>query len=273
VSADDIPAYGLDRDRAAPAVASPWPFPVTREWAWGAATGEGVRVFLVDSGVSGDHALVGGVEQAVAVVLDDAGEAHVQDDEALDVSGHGTACAGIVRSLAPACSLTSVRVLGADLTGGGAQLLAGLRWALDHGADIVNLSLSTTRRALAAALYELADHAYFDRVLLVACAHNEAVVSYPWRFASVVSVASHTGQDPLEFFYNPDPPVEFLARGVEVDVAWPAGGTIRATGNSFAAPHITGLCARILGAHPELTPFQVKSVLFETADNVTQAAA
>jgi subtilisin family serine protease len=46
------------------------------------------------------------------------------------------------------------------------------------------------------------------------------------------------------------------------------GTTIRSTGNSFATPHMTGICALVLGKHPELTPFQVKSVLHATAANV-----
>ena len=67
---------------------------------------------------------------------------------------------------------------------------------------------------------------------------------------------------------NPTPPVEFFARGVDVEVAWLGGGTIRATGNSFATPHIAGICALVLAKHPELTPFQLKSVLHLTATNV-----
>ena len=69
------------------------------------------------------------------------------------------------------------------------------------------------------------------------------------------------------FSYNPAPPVEFGAAGVDVDVAWVDGGSITATGNSFAAPVIAGYAARILGKHPGLTPFQVKTVLQATADN------
>jgi subtilisin family serine protease len=93
------------------------------------------------------------------------------------------------------------------------------------------------------------------------------VESFPWRFASVVSVGSHEETDPLAYYYNPEPPVEFFGRGLEVEVAWPGGTTIRATGNSFATPHIAGVCALVLGKHPELTPFQLKSVLHETATN------
>jgi len=95
-----------------------------------------------------------------------------------------------------------------------------------------------------------------------------AVDSWPWRFSSVISVASHTDADPLTFFYNDQPPVEFLARGVDVTMAWVGGGSIRATGNSFATPHIAGICALILAKHPELMPYQLKSLLHLTANNV-----
>jgi subtilisin len=84
----------------------------------------------------------------------------------------------------------------------------------------------------------------------------------------VISVGSHEEPDPRTFYYNPKPPVEFFARGVDVEVAWLGGGTIRCTGNSFATPHMTGLCALVLSKHRELTPFQLKSVLFLTATNV-----
>ena len=56
-------------------------------------------------------------------------------------------------------------------------------------------------------------------------------------------------------------------------VAWLGGQTIRATGNSFAAPHVSGLLARILGKHPGLTPFQLKTVLHALADNAVEAPA
>jgi subtilisin family serine protease len=61
--------------------------------------------------------------------------------------------------------------------------------------------------------------------------------------------------------------VEFFARGIDVEVAWPGGRTIRATGNSFAAPHLAGLCALALAKHPGLTPPQLKSLLYLTASN------
>jgi subtilisin family serine protease len=99
------------------------------------------------------------------------------------------------------------------------------------------------------------------------------VESFPWRFASVISVGSHEESDPLTFYYNPSPPVEFFARGLDLDVAWLGGGTLRCTGNSFATPHIAGICALIVGKHSDLTPFQLKSVLHQTASNAEGASA
>ena len=266
---EPIPAWSLAADAAGQlGFAANWPERVTRDWAFGGGDGEGVRVCILDSGVERVLPLVGTVERAVAVSLGVDGEAIVEADEEGDLCGHGTACAGIVRSLAPACAIHSVRVLGAGYTGSGDVLLAGLRWAVEQGFEVINMSLSTTKRQFSGLLHELADSAYFRRTVLVASAHNMPVESYPWRFSAVISVGSHEDPDPLAYYYNPSPPVEFFARGVGVDVAWLGGGSVRCTGNSFATPHLSGICARILGKHPELTPFQLKSVLLLTATNV-----
>jgi subtilisin family serine protease len=264
-----LPAWSLPRD-AVERISLPaeWPEQVTREWAWGGSTGEGARVCILDSGVEAAHALVGGLESAVVVSLDENGETIVEDDTEGDVSGHGTACAGIVRELAPGVGLSSVRVLGSSFTGAGAVLLAGLRYAIEQGFDVINMSLSTTKKPFASVLHELADSAYFRRTVLVASAHNMPVESYPWRFSSVISVGSHEEPEPLAFFYNPSPPVEFFGRGVNVEVPWLGGRSLKVSGNSFATPHLSGICALVLAKHPELTPFQLKSVLYLTATNV-----
>jgi subtilisin family serine protease len=89
-------------------------------------------------------------------------------------------------------------------------------------------------------------------------------------YASVIAVASHTEQDPYLFYYNPEPPVEFGAPGIDVRVAWKDGTYVTSTGNSYAAPHITGIVARILGKHPRLTLFQMKAVLRALAANVAK---
>jgi subtilisin len=270
---EELPAWSLPSE-AVGRIGVPVTLPeeVTREWAWGGSTGAGVRVCILDSGIELDHPLVGRVERSVAVLRGENGELRVEDDGEGDLCGHGTACAGVVRAVAPDVELTSVRVLGAGYTGGGEVLLHGLAWAIEQGFDVVNMSLSTSRTKYVERLHELADRAYFRRAVLVASAHNMPVESFPWRFASVISVGSHEETDPLTFYYNPSPPVEFFGRGLDLDVAWLGGGTLRCTGNSFATPHIAAVCALILSKHPELTPFQLKSVLYQTASNAGSRA-
>ena len=264
-----LPAWSLPAGRAENLeLPTEWPGRVTREWAWGGSTGKGVRVCILDSGVETGHPLVGELEGAVAVEVGPEKQISVVEDAEGDLCGHGTACAGIVRSIAPDATIFSVRVLGAGFTGSGTALLGGLRWAVEEGFDVINMSLSTTKSQFAGMLHEVADRAYFRRTVLVASAHNMPVESYPWRFSSVISVGSHEEADPLTYFYNPNPPVEFFARGVDVEVAWLGGTRARSTGNSFATPHMSGVCALILGKHPELTPFQLKSTLYLTASNV-----
>lgn len=84
---------------------------------------------------------------------------------------------------------------------------------------------------------------------------------------TVISVAAHEGHDPFTLYYNPAPPVEFGAPGIDLRVAWLNKATIVSTGNSFVAPHMAGIVTLIRGKHPQLTPFQIKAVLFACAAN------
>jgi len=271
---ESLPAWSLTSLAAAGiGIANPLPERVDPEWAYGGATGRGVKVCILDSGIEPAHPLVGKPAGAVVISLGENGEPIADVDEEGDLCGHGTACAGVVHAIAPEAELYSVRVLGAGFKGSGKILLAGLRWAIGQGYDVVNMSLSTTKRELGELLHELADTAYFRRTVLVAAAHNMPVDSFPWRFSSVISVGSHEEDDSMVYYANPNPPVEFFARGVDVDVAWLGGGSIRASGNSFATPCISAIAALILSKHPGLTPFQLKTVLHLTSKNVRESDA
>lgn len=252
-----------------PAVAAlPLETPITREWAWEGATGAGVKVAVIDSGVDENHPAVRRVAGGVAVVLDpETGVTSYVEGAHEDLYGHGTACAGLIRRAAPDCEIYSVRVLGARLSGRGPVFAAGLQWAIDNGMHVANLSLSTGRASQFATFHRLADAAYFSGLSLVCAVNNIPAPSYPSQFAAVLSVAARRGEDPFALDYNPHPPVEFGAPGVDLEVPWKGGRTIRATGNSFACPHVTGLVARLLSKHPGLTPFQVKTVLHALASN------
>jgi subtilisin family serine protease len=244
---------------------------ITPEWAWGGSTGKGVRVAVVDSGIEHDHPAVGSaVRNGVVVEFDEHAQLQHRidpDPVPVDVSGHGTACAGIIHALAPDAELYSVRVLGRDMRGRGIQFAAGLDWAIDNKMQVVNMSLSTSRQEYFALLHELADDAYFKNIVLVSAVNNVPSPSFPSTYSSVFSVAAHEGKDPFTFYYNPSPPVEFGAPGIDVRVAWKDKQYMTSTGNSFAAPHIAGIVTLIRAKHPELTPFQIKTVLWACAAN------
>src|SRR5688572_2081527 len=101
---EELPAWSLPAE-AVERIAIPvaWPQRVTRDWALAGSTGEGVRVCVVDSGVEQEHSLVGSVERSVVVHAEAEGKLVVEDDTKGDLCGHGTACASIIRSLAPDC--------------------------------------------------------------------------------------------------------------------------------------------------------------------------
>jgi len=245
---------------------------ISRDWAWGGSTGAGVRVGIIDSGLETDHPrLRGRVVQSVAVELVD-GEPTIVPDASGDLYGHATACGGIILGLAPDAELVSVRVLGADLRGKGTAFAAGLEWAIGQEIDVLSLSLSSKSEALFSVFHELVDKAYFRGIPLISAANNVPAASYPSLFSSVFSVAAHGETDPWRLYYNPAPPVEFGAWGVDVPIAWKNGGTTVATGNSFAAPHVAGMVALILAKHPGLTPFEVKAILAAVADNPRRRA-
>jgi subtilisin family serine protease len=241
------------------------------EWAWGGATGAGVRVAIVDSGIDATHpALEGCVDTAgsASVERDPDGALHIVEGPHEDGFGHGTACAGIVHALAPDATITSVRVLGPQLTGTSDVFLAGLTWAVEQGFDVINLSLGSRKRDHAPCS-TTCDQAYFGGTLLTTAANNINRVTYlslsagherratcrPTRCASTTTL-NH-------------PPSSW--RGIEVEVPWLDHTTITTTGNSFAAPHIAGIAARILSKHPDLRPFQLKTVLWATSANVRDA--
>ena len=245
---------------------------LTPEWAFGDSTGKGIRVAVVDSGVEYDHPAVGDcVHGGIVVEFDEDAENQIryeQDDRPGDLAGHGTACAGIIHAVAPQAEIYSVRVLGKDMRGRAIQFAGGLDWAIEHEIQVVNLSLSTSKEEYFGLFHDLVDQAYFKNMNVICAVNNYPEASYPSLYSSVISVAAHDGQDPFAYYYNPNPPVEFGARGIDVEVAWKDKQYVVSTGNSFAAPHITGIVALIRAKHPELTPFQVKTVLLACASNM-----
>lgn len=233
---------------------------------WKGRTGRGVRVAVIDSGVDAAHpALRGKIKDAVEAYVQN-GRISFRRSTSGDSAGHGTACASIITGIAPDVELHSIKVLGAKASGTGEVFLAGFEYAIKHRMRVINLSLGTTRREFFAPLHELLDRAYQAGCIVVAAANNLPQPSYPSIFSSsVVSVIKREEMDPFNFGYRFGEVIELSAPGVQVRAAWPGGGYRQLTGNSFACPHMVGVIALIVEAYPDLTPFQVKTVLYALA--------
>ena len=244
------------------------------ETLWKGRTGRGVRVAVVDSGIDTEHPdLKGKVKESVEAVTEN-GKIEFRPSTSGDQAGHGTACAGIIASIAPDVDLYSVKVLGPKASGSGDMFLVGLDYAIKQKFRVINLSLGTTKRDFFAPLHDLLDRAYQAGCIVVSAANNLPYPSYPSIFSSsVVSVVKRAGGDPFNFGYRYGQVIELVAPGVEVTTTWPGGGYRQLTGNSFACPYVVGIIALLVEAYPKLTPFQVKSVLYTVAQRNREKAA
>jgi len=247
---------------------------IQEDTRWKDCTGRGVRVAIVDSGVDTEHPdLKGKVRESVEAVTEE-GKIIFRPSTSGDQAGHGTACAGIITSLAPDAELYSVKVLGPNASGSGDMFLVGLDYAIKQKFHVINLSLGTTKRDYFGPLHDLLDRAYHAGCIVVAAANNLPYPSYPSIFSSsVVSVVKRPGGDPFNFGYRFGHVIELVAPGVEIKTTWPGGGYRQLTGNSFACPYIVGIIALLMEAYPNLTPFQVKTILYAIAKRNQQRAA
>lgn len=240
--------------------------PIKPETVWKGRTGKGIRVAIVDSGIDAEHpSLLGKVKETVEAVAE-GGRFVFRPSVSGDVAGHGTACAGIISSIAPDAELCSIKVLGSKASGSGEMFLAGLDYAIKERMQVINLSLGTTKPRYFGPLHDLLDRAYLAGCMVVAAANNLPQPSYPSVFSSsLVSVVKSEATDPFKFGYRYGEVIELAAPGVQVKTTWPGGGFRQLTGNSFACPHISAIIALILEAHPNLTPFQIKTILYAIA--------
>jgi len=236
------------------------------EGLWQGRTGRGVRVAVVDSGIDTEHPALKGKIKGSVEAVPEGGQITFKPSTSGDQAGHGTACAGIITSIAPDVELYSVKVLGPNASGSGEMFLMGVDYAIKQKMQVVNLSLGTTKRDFWGPLHELLDRAYRDRVILVAAANNLPQASSPSIFSSsLVSVIKRAGGEPFNFGYQYGDVIELVAPGVQIETTWPGGGYRQLTGNSFACPYITGIIALMLEARPDLTPFQIKTILYAIA--------
>ena len=249
--------------------ANPW---LTLEQASAALTtgrGRGVRIAVLDTGVDATHPRLEGLTlRDDRAVVDDGVQLRVVPGEGGDAFGHGTAIAGVLRQLAPEAEIGSFRVLGPHLRARTSAICEGVKLAIERGYHILNCSFGCSRADQVLLYKEWIDDAYVKGRHIVAACNNSDFNKREWpgHFPTVLTV-NFTHGDALEtLFHRPGSLVEFAARGQDIEVPWVGGGIKRVTGSSFAVPHVAGLLARLLSAHPELPPLEAKSLLKRLAE-------
>ena len=225
-----------------------------------------IRIAIVDSGIEASHTGVGDVAGGVHIQIGKDSETVFLDDHA-DCTGHGTACAGIIRKKAPDAALYSVQIFDASLMADGRALIAAIQWCIDNDIDVANLSLGTTDVTFKKALQKVCRKAVDAGVILVAAESNDGLESYPAVFPEVIGVTGSAIHEVDGFYYRKDHCIECVARGDDQRVCWLNGKHIMTGGNSFAAPHITGIIARLLEQHPKCSVQDIRLLLKEKALN------
>jgi hypothetical protein len=235
------------------------------------ATGEGVTVCVIDSGVERSVIEEKFRRQGQEIYPIEGGVFSADRPEPRPYDGHqstphGTTVADIILTLAPRVRLFSADVFGPRGSCEVEVVLRGLQWAIDvWKCKVINLSLGVPEQRLQQVqrryqLLRAIEDGYFKDVLIFAAAHNEHPLtrSYPAAFAPpLISVDKHVFDDPLQFAYELRDQVEFLAHGRGY-----LGPFAQEPATSWAAPHLAGIAARILSLRPGLKPFEIKTILY-----------
>lgn len=239
-----------------PPQSTPWGVDrIDANLAWSSSTGVGVKVAVIDTGIDNGHPDFKNANGNSRVIL---GATFVTGTKsAKDDNGHGTHVAGTIGAsnnsigvvgVAPNCTLLAVKVL--DRTGSGymSWVIAGIDWAANNGAQVINLSLGSSTGSQA--LKDAVDRAVANGVVVVAAAGNNGdkgnAASYPAAYDSVIAVGATDSYDLVAPFSNYGLYLDVAAPGVSVLSTWKGGGYVTASGTSMASPHVAGTCALVI---------------------------
>lgn len=255
-----------------------------------------ITVAVLDTGIALDHSELRHAMQNGYDFVDifDGAEEFIgdyieADDHPDDEVGHGTHVAGIIAGLGkrmpqgvvPKCKLMPIRVLAAMEKQGrrvGAGLVeninAGVKYAIDHGADVINMSLGIRHEGGGLPHQEVIDYARRKGVTIVAASGNDGQqeMYYPGAFDSVIAVGAMNSEGEVAEFSTFGDQVSFIAPGVDIYSTYLNNDFAFSTGTSHAAPFVTGAVALMKSyAHKlghQLTDRQIKHVLKHTSDKI-----
>lgn len=258
--------------------------------AWRTTKGKGITVAVLDTGVDARHPDLAG---NVLAGKDMVGFGASRGDRAW--ARHGTAMAGIIAGhghgagdadgvlgIAPEAKVLPVRVILEDGDSArskarntrGNALAEGIRWATDHGADVINLSLGDDSKSAhpEPAEDEAVQYALKKGAVVVASAGNGGEkgdhISYPAAYPGVIAATAVDRYGTRASFSTRRWYATVSAPGVDVVIADPDDRYYEGWGTSAASAFVSGAVALVKAAHPGLSPAQIKQLLEDTARNV-----
>jgi subtilisin family serine protease len=263
--------YWVDFVPNDPGLSSQWAWDrIDAYEGWDVNIGSGsVVVAVIDTGIQTDHPDLDGKVVAGYDFVDD-------DTSAYDGQGHGTHVAGTVAAetnnstgvagTCPGCRLMPVRVLNNSGSGSLSDVAAGITWAADNGADVINLSLGGPSST---AMQRAVDYAW-GRGVFLACAagnSNTSARSYPAGYTNCFAVASTTSSDRRSAFSNYGTWVEVAAPGSSIYSTYPTSRYGTLSGTSMATPHVAGLAGLL--ASQGYTATGIRDRICATSDVIT----
>ena len=275
---DDARVSSVELDRSRAAEADPndslypdqWALPkIGWDQVFGTSIAGSATVAILDTGVDGSQP-----ELAGKLV---AGTSLLGTSATTDPNGHGTAMAGIVAASTNNGSgiagvgydgvrIMPVTVLGSDGTGRDSDVIEGLVWAADHGADVALMAFSAY--GYSSALQTAVDYAWSKGVVLVAATGNDGSSSaaFPAGDRGVIGVSNTDHSDTLNASSNYGADTFLAAPGTDILTVVPGGGTTSVTGTSASAAHVAAAAALLRAADGSLSNGVIVGRLARTAD-------
>jgi subtilisin family serine protease len=239
--------------------------------AWGISKGTGVKVAIMDTGISLTHPdLQANIKGGVNTIK--------SFKTANDDNGHGSHCAGIVGAInntigvvgvAPEVNLYAVKVLNAAGSGWLSDIIEGFQWCIDNQIQVISMSFGSYDSNTSE--QDAVIKTYNAGITLVAAAGNDGAantVNYPGAYPEVIAVSAIDSDLKLASYSSYGPEVDIAAPGTQVYSTYKGSGYATMSGTSMATPHVTGVAALRIAQNPSQSPAEVKTAIQSTATNL-----
>jgi len=237
---------------------------------WKETKGEGIKVAVLDTGIALEH-------PDLRPAIFESRDFTRSPSAAYDAQGHGTHVSGIIAArrnahgivgVAPEAKIIAAKVLNDEGSGTSQDIVAGIQWAIESGADILSMSLGSPEPD--EKIHQALLLAISKGILVITAAGNEGpdldTVGYPAGFAEMVAVGSIDRRKRLSQFSSRGRQVDVVAPGDQITSCYPPRGYAVLSGTSMATPFVSGVVALALSKHRQMggkTPLHNQQDLIE----------